>query len=201
MRRPEIEEIDNAEELKKWYWLKQELVDFCKCAAISYKGGKFDIIERIALHLEQATPSVQIGLIGIKPKPYKWSKKLLTPGTLITTDYTNGPNTREFFKEHCGMQFHFSISFMDWMKNNAGKTLKEAVTKWNSLHEQEKVRGFESVIPKHNQYNQYIRDFFADNPDKNWAVARAAWKLKRALPLGLHTYSRTDLDLLNKQNK
>ena len=48
MKRPNINEIETGEELKRWYWLKQELVDFCKAIDLSYVGAKFDILERIA---------------------------------------------------------------------------------------------------------------------------------------------------------
>ena len=33
-------------ELVRWYWLKEELVAYCKLAGINYKGVKFDILKR-----------------------------------------------------------------------------------------------------------------------------------------------------------
>jgi hypothetical protein len=56
-------------------------------------------------------------------------------------------------------------------------------------------KSFKSVIPAHNQYNQYIRDFFADNPGKTLKDARHYWKLKRQLPVQRHRYERSDLKL------
>ncbi len=47
MKRPDINDIVTGEELKRWYWLKQELVDFCKQTQLNYIGGKLDILERI----------------------------------------------------------------------------------------------------------------------------------------------------------
>lgn len=84
---------------------------------------------------------------------------------------------------------------MNWMKENAGKTLKDAVTEWERLEELKKGGNHKSEIPEGNQYNKYMRDFFADNPDKTIADARLCWKLKRALPLGRHVYERSDLSL------
>jgi hypothetical protein len=115
--------------------------------------------------------------------------------TIITDSYTNGPNTRQFFKEHCGERFHFSIPFMDFMKNNCGKTLQDAINEWKRLDELSKYKNFKSEIPEGNQYNKYIRDFFADNPNMTINQARHFWKLKRSLPLGRHIYERTDLEL------
>jgi hypothetical protein len=100
-----------------------------------------------------------------------------------------------FFKEHCGDTFHFSIPFMDFMKNNCGKTLQDAVNEWQRLDELTKNKNHKSTIPSGNQYNQYIRDFFVDNPNKTIKEARHCWQLKRALPLGRHVYERTDLGL------
>jgi hypothetical protein len=196
MNRPDIKDIQNGTELKRWYWLKQELVDYCKSTQLNYTGTKFDILDRIANSLDNDS-SKQTNLKP-RPKPtskFDWSKSKLTLKTIITDSYTNGPNTRKFFKDHCGDKFHFSIPFMDFMKKNCGKTLQDAVNEWRRLNEITKAKGFKSRIPEGNQYNQYIRDFFADNPTKSIKDARHFWKLKRSLPLGRHVYEKTDLIL------
>ena len=36
MKRPDLIDIQTAEELRQWYWLKQELVDYCKKIKVSY---------------------------------------------------------------------------------------------------------------------------------------------------------------------
>jgi Domain of unknown function (DUF6434)/SAP domain-containing new25 len=196
MNRPDIRDIKSGDELKKWYWLKQELIDYCKLTQLSYTGAKFDILDRIASSLDNESSKP----INLKPRPkptskFLWSTSKLTLNTIITDSYTNGPNTREFFKKHCGDKFHFSIPFMDFMKKNYGKTLQDAVNEWIRLHEQTKSKGFKSNIPEGNQYNKYIRDFFADNPTKTIKDARHFWKLKRSLPLGRHIYESTDIKL------
>jgi hypothetical protein len=196
MIRPDINEIETGAELKRWYWLKEELVDFCKRTQLSYVGAKFDILERIATALDKGVTKTENTTNEVKPtSKFIWSKSLLTLDTIITDSYTNGPNTRKFFKQHCGDNFHFSIQFMDFMKNNCGKTLQNAVNEWHKLNEQSKDKNFKSEIPASNQYNKYIRDFFADNPTMTLEQARHFWKLKRSLPLGRHIYEKTDLKL------
>ena len=121
-----------------------------------------------------------------KSKPastFDWANETLTPETTITDSYKNGPNSKRFFKEYCGKKFSFNVAFMNWMKTNAGKTLKDAVTEWERLEELIKSGRYKAEIPAGNQYNKCIRDFFADNPDKNITDARHYWKLKPALPL------------------
>jgi hypothetical protein len=196
MTRPSINEIETGEELKRWYWLKKELVDFCKRTNLSYVGPKFDILERIANVLDYGKSNTLPLSQPKKPtSKFDWSKSILSLDTVITDNYTNGPNTRNFFKQHCGEKFHFSIPFMTFMKNNSGKTLNDAIIEWRRLYNLSKDKNFKSVIPQGNQYNKYIRDFFADNPTMTITQARHFWKLKRSLPLGRHIYEKTDLNL------
>ncbi len=196
MTRPDIKNIETGDELKLWYWLKQELVDFCKLTQISYVGSKFDILDRIAEALYKGIIKPKKATLKVKPTSnFLWSKSQLNLETVITDSYTNGQNTRKFFKEHCGDKFHFSIPFMDFMKNNCDKTLHDAVNEWHKLNEKGKDKNFKSEIPAGNQYNKYLRDFFADNPSMTVQQAREYWKLKRSLPLGRHIYERTDLEL------
>jgi hypothetical protein len=196
MKRPHIDKIETGAELKRWYWLKQELVDYCKLTQLSYVGAKFDILERIASALDNGVRETEKKSQKAKPtSKFLWANSSLSLDTVITDSYTNGPNTRKFFKQHCGDKFHFSIPFMDFMKNNCGKTLNDAVNEWQRLNELSKDKNFKSDIPAGNQYNKYIRDFFADNPNLTIEQARHFWKLKRSLPLGKHIYEKTDLKL------
>jgi hypothetical protein len=197
MTRPAIEDIKSGEELKRWYWLKSELVAFCKVAKLSYLGSKFETLDRLADALDhKGAPKAQNTSKASKPSSkFAWSKSTLTLDTIITDSYTNGPNTRKFFKSHCGEKFHFSIPFMDFMKNNIGKTLQDAVNEYHRLETLRKTKDFKSEIPAGNQYNKYLRDFFLDNPTMTAAQARHFWKLKRNLPLGSHKYEREDLNL------
>jgi hypothetical protein len=191
--RPDFSDIQTSEEFQKWYWLKAELVAFCKLADIGYSGSKFEIIARIVEMFD-------VGVITAKKRKkatskFDWHCAELTLETIITDSYKNSRNVRQFFKKCCGQKFHFNIAFMNWMKTSVGKTLANAVEEWKRLDEQSRQKDFKSEIPKGNQYNQYLRDFFADNPNKTITNARHFWKLKRQLPLGLHKYERTDLEL------
>ncbi len=202
MKRPDIDKIKTGDELKRWYWLKEELVDFCKQVQLSYTGAKFDILERIAIALDNGISKKEKEPKSNKPaSKFIWSKSLLSLDTVITDSYTNGPNTRKFFKQHCGDKFHFSIPFMNFMKNNCGKTLQDAVNEWQRLQQLKKDKNFKSEIPAGNQYNKYIRDFFTDNPKMTIEQARHFWKLKRSLPLGKHVYEKKDLELKDRTDK
>jgi hypothetical protein len=194
MNRPDINEIETGAELKRWYWLKEELVDFCKKTEISYVGAKFDILERIADQLDNGSkPNAKPRTINRQSSNFDWHSAALSLDTVITDNYKNTQNVRQFFKQYCGGKFHFSIPFMAFMKANIGKTLNDAVEEWEKLNQQRKDKDFKSDIPSGNQYNKYIRDFFADNPTMTIEQARHFWKLKRSLPLGRHVYEKEDL--------
>jgi len=195
MERPQLPNISSAEEFKQWYWLKEELISYCREVGIKTTGGKFEIAERIVNYLntgETKANQVQEKSIKKPTSKFDWKNEQLTVNTIITDNYKNNSNVRKFFIEQVGAKFSFSIDLMQWMKDNVGKTLGDAVTEWHRLQELKKNPNYQSVIPAHNQYNQYTRDFLADNPDKSIQDARKYWKLKRSKP-GKLKYSKSDL--------
>lgn len=199
MKRPDILVVKSAEELKNWYWLKTELVCLAKSKGVSGADAKFEILDSIASHFEGKE------IMG-KPKnkvtsAFNWSKEPLSLETVITDSYKNTENVRSFFVEHCGAGFAFHIQFMNWMKSNPGKTLKNAIATWKAIRDLQKDGSSKTIIPKSNQYNQYVRDFFADNPDKTLKEAQLCWKLKRALSMERHVYANTDLTLISLDDK
>ena len=155
MERPELKNISSAEEFKQWYWLKEELVTYCREMGIKTTGGKLEIAERI-INYQNNGKVIQVEEKSIQ-KPtskFDWKNEQLTLDTVITDNYKNNSNVRKFFIEQVGKQFSFSIDLMQWMKKNVGKTLKDAVTEWKRLQELKKDPNYQSVIPSHNQYNQ-----------------------------------------------
>jgi Domain of unknown function (DUF6434)/SAP domain-containing new25 len=193
-KRPLISTITTGKELKRWYWLKEELVAYCKKVSINYSGAKFEILDRLANALDNKP---MLAKKSERPTSlFDWSKEPLSLRTRITDSYRNGPNVRKFFIENCGAKFHFSIPFMKWMKENESKILKDAINEWKRLDKLSKDKNFKSIIPPNNQYNQYIRDFFLDNPNKKMKDARLCWKKKRQLPMERHKYEKDDLKLI-----
>lgn len=104
---------------------------------------------------------------------------------------------RRFFKSQVGDGFKFNRAFMAWMKENVGQPLSAAVDEYLRLPAESAKPGYQSDIAHHNQFNQYTRDFPADNPGAGLDDVRRVWALKRRLPTedGRHRYARADLDL------
>lgn len=195
--RPDISTLTTGAALRRWYWTKDELTDEARRRGVKTTGGKFTILDRIAHYLdtgETLFPGDK------KPKvtsKFDWHSANLTPETVITDSYRNSQNVRRFFKAQVGDHFKFNTTFMAWMKANTGKTLAEAVVEFNRQQADAAKPGFQSDIAHHNQFNQYTRDFLADNPALGMKDVRHFWALKRALPSedGRHRYDPADLTL------
>lgn len=201
--RPDISSVGSAADLKRWYWLKDELVQYARECGIKTSGGKFTILDRIG-HFLDTGETVWPGDKKAKvTSAFDWHSEALSLETVITDSYKNGQNVRHFFKEHAGEGFRFNIEFMAWMKSNTGKTLADAVAEYKAMRAREKADGFQSQIAEHNQFNLYTRDFLEDNPGLGMSEVRKFWALKRQLPSesGRHVYERSDLELAeeNKQ--
>lgn len=82
------------------------------------------------------------------------------------------------------------MAFQNWLKNNSGKTYKEAIAAYDQILENKK-KG-KTKIDKQFEYNTYIRDFFADNQGKSLEQAIQCWKYKKQLP-GHNRYERAHL--------
>lgn len=196
-KRPELSDITTSAELRRWYWMKDELLDACRRLGLRTAGGKFQLLDRIA-HFHDTGETVFTGDKKTKvSSKFDWHAAPLTPETIITDSYKNSQNVRRFFKAHVGPHFKFNIASMAWMKENVGKTLADAVVAIKKLDQEAKQPGFQSKIADHNQFNQYTRDFLADNPQMGMKEVRYFWALKRALPSddGRHRYDPEDLTL------
>ncbi len=196
MSRPNFEDIKTGAEFKRWYWLKEELVDICKRSNLTYSGGKFDLQDRIAHALDNNGELLEKSTTK-KTSKFNWAKANLTPGTIITDNITFGPNFRRFMKVHIGKRFSCHSDFMDWVKGNPGKTLQNAVEHWYLLEDRKNDPDFKRKIAGHNMYAQYTRDFLKDNPGKTIKDAKEYWLLKRRLPTetGFVKYEPNDLKI------
>lgn len=182
MSRPELNKQLAPGDFKNYYWLKKELVNFCTKEGINTSGGKIDIAKRIEEYLEtgkvQKTQSVNKKYISA----FDWKKVTLSTKTVITDNYKNTQNVRAFFQKETGKSFRFNTEFMNWMKQNPGKTLGDAVVKWKEIKRNSKTKAFKTVIAPQFEYNTYIRDFMKDNPNSSMKDAIKSWKSIRNLP-------------------
>ena len=183
--RPELNKELDSETFKSFYYLKEELVRFCRENNLPVSGGKMELTDRIARFLD--TGEVK------KTSPKRKSTVnigTITENTKIEPDIVCSEKHRAFFKEKIGKSFSFNVAFQKWLKSNTGKTYGEAVNAYYQILE-EKKKG-KSTIDKQFEYNTYIRDFFKDNQGRSLEEAIICWKYKKGLR-GHNRYERSDL--------
>ena len=194
--RPDFEAIKSGEEFNSWYWLKEELVTFCKYLRLPHTGGKFALRDRIIYALDHNGQLLPQKSSPKKKSKFNWANASLTLDTVITDNVSFGPNFRNFMQSQIGNKFSCHSDFMDWVKSNTGKTLQEAVLQWQALEDRKKDGEFRREIADHNMLAQYVRDFLEDNPGKTLKDALQCWKVKRRQPTqnGFVVYAAKDLD-------
>ncbi|MEM8996586.1 MAG: DUF6434 domain-containing protein [Acidobacteriota bacterium] len=196
-RRPDITTVTDGTEVRRGYWMKNELLEECRRLGLKVSGGKFRLLDRIAHYHDTGETTFPGDKAAKVTSKFDWRSAELTPETVITDSYKNSRNVRLFFKAQIGPHFKFTIATMAWMRENTGKTLADAVEAIKRLEAESKEPGFRSKIADHNQFNRYTRDFLADNPQMGMDEVRYFWALKRALPSedGRHRYHPSDLSL------
>ena len=189
-QRPALTTSISVADFRAYYWLKQELVDFCRQHGISSNGGKIEIAQRIEQFL--ATGAIEQPIkSGRKHQPQPMNEAL-TLDTVIHEGFVCTQRHRTFFTS-IEPHFHFSTFIQNYIKANVGKTYRDIIATWHE-HEHAKKRGdLQTSIAPQFEYNQFTRDFFNDpkNKGKTRRDAIRAWKVKRSLP-GDNRYSPDD---------
>lgn len=186
--RPVLDERPDGKTFRSFYYLKEELTDFCRKNGLPASGGKIELTDRIARFLD--TGEI-LPASAARKKPAAVSG--IHEDMKIETDFVCSETHRAFFKAQIGSGFSFNVAFQKWLKSHAGKTYREAVAAYYQILE-EKKKG-KTKIDKQFEYNTYIRDFFADNPGKSLEEAIRCWKYKKRLE-GHNRYERADLAAL-----
>ena len=195
-KRPRLNENMSLKDFKDFYWLKEELVLFCKKNEIDCSGGKIEITDRIIYFLETGKKDKK-HIVRKSKSNFDWNVENLSRETIITDNYKNTENVRRFFLAEIGTHFKFNVLFMNWMKQNTSKTLQNAVDEWNRIQLLKKDKNYRSEIGSQFEYNAYMRDFLNDNPHLTINDARKYWMFKRQTR-GNKTYTKSDLQLKQK---
>ncbi|PQJ79573.1 DUF6434 domain-containing protein [Polaribacter porphyrae] len=195
-KRPTLNKDISVKDFTDFYWLKKELMQFCKKEDLRITGSKIDISKRIAEYLNTGKKNELIkSTENKKTSTFNWKTENLTLKTLITDNYKSTENVRSFFEKEIGKQFKFNIKFMNWMKVNSGKNLKDAIEEWNKITIQNKLSSAVKNIAPQFEYNTYLRDFLLDNPKLKRNLGIQLWNLKKQLR-GNNKYEKEDLNLI-----
>lgn len=186
--RPKLDNNLDSSTFKEYYYLKEELIAFCRKNNLQITGGKLELTERIAKFLDTGKRTYKIHTAR--------KTKIIDEITLDSTieeNFVCSEKHRAFFKQQIGNSFSFNVEFQKWLKGNSGKTYQNGVDAYYQILEDKKKN--KTTIDKQFEYNTYIRDFFDDNKGKSLEQAIKCWKYKKSLK-GHNKYEKDDLKIL-----
>ena len=191
-----------ASEFKEYYFLKEELKEFCRNEGLKLSGSKSQLEERIIYYLDtgkslddskHAQNNTKNNANFQKSNLYKATdSEEITLDSILGENFKCSEDKREFFENEIGKGFKFKVQFQKWLKANPNKTYQDAIKAYYEIQNSNE----KTAIDKQFQYNQYIRDFFKDNDDKTLEDAIKCWNYKKSLK-GHNRYENSDLDALN----
>lgn len=117
--RPDLDKNLDSRTFKEYYYLKEELIDFCRKNNLQATGGKLELIERIANFLDTGNRTY-------KTHTTKKTKIVdeITLDAIIEENFVCSEKHRAFYKEQIGNNFSFNVAFQKWLKSNSGKLIK-----------------------------------------------------------------------------
>ncbi len=190
MERPVLDRRLDSETFRSFYYLKDELVRFCRENKLPASGGKAELTERIAHYLDTGEASAAL------PAERKRTAvpETITAESHIEPDFVCSETHRAFFREKIGPAFTFNVAFQKWLKSSSGKTYGDAITAYHRIIAEKMLK--KPTIGSQFEYNTYIRDFFAVNKGKTLQDAIKCWKYKKSLQ-GHNRYEPSDLIALD----
>jgi hypothetical protein len=184
-KRPRLTRTIDPDDLRKYYWLKAELAQFCQQLGIPGSGRKLDILNRIEVLLRTGKTikpeRIVLGANSADGLPRGFGRRLSNAGVLTlktsVVNFKSDQRTREFFESVIGQHFHFTAHLNQFMRGRSDLTYGDLVKEWLAERELRKDKSYKPPIMKSCEYNQYIRDYFADpmNRGKSLKDAIGSW--------------------------
>ena len=172
--RPELRPGLAPETFRDWYWLKAELVAFCRANGLPTAGAKRELAECIAAFLTDGTVLRPAPRVRTPREPMP---KTLTPATPIGQGWTCGERLRAFFETEVGPSFRFNRALITVIKAPAGRTLGDALAVWQASEAEP-----DRAIAPDLEYNAFTRAYSRAHPDATRAEVRDAWRARRETP-------------------
>jgi len=178
----------DSKEFRDHYFLKEELVAFCRQEGLQSTGGKPELNERIEAYLDTGKKLV------VKMRVRTSKDGPISKNTTIGKNPICSETARAFFKQYLGDTFTFKVPFMKWIRSHPNDTYGDAIDAYKVIMDE--LRNNATTIDKQFEYNAYIRDFFADNMGMTLKDAIICWRYKKGLS-GHNHYQKSDLVALS----
>ena len=116
--RPELTADLDSNTFREYYYLKEELMAFCRDHHLPVSGGKQELTERIACFLDSGDvqrPAVK------RNANHKTVASEIALESVIEEDFVCTETHRAFFKKVIGSRFSFNVPFQQWLKTTQGE--------------------------------------------------------------------------------
>ena len=187
--RPQINAEISVTDFKEFYWWDCELNEFCRDHGLVSTDRKTAKEARIIRFLQgQATAddfrstAKKRSYTVLSPLPPQKKSCLESRGeeptldTIICEDFKFNQKNRDFFLRQIGDHFKFTAHIGAYVRSNYGKiTYRDFIKEWENDLAHRKA-GYKPPIMASCRYNQFIRDYLADNEGASFSDAVAAWK-------------------------
>ena len=121
MERPILDKNLDSQTFRDFYFLKEELVNFCRENGLPVSGGKLEISDRIAYFLD--TGKI---LSASTERKRATTIPTICEDTKMEANFVCSEKHSTFFREHIGNRFSFNVAFQKWLKSNSGKFHKSS---------------------------------------------------------------------------
>lgn len=106
--RPELSKDMESTVFRDYYYLKEELVAFCRENGLPASGGKLELTDRIVYFLDTGE------VLPKQPKHTRSktvSDSVITLSSIIEENFVCSVKHRAFFKNEIGGSFSFNVTF------------------------------------------------------------------------------------------
>ena len=136
--RPKLTKELKAKDFLEYYYLKEELVQFCRNNGLPSFGGKQELTERIAYFLDTG----KIERASQIPSARRNKKiSIITADTLIEENIVCSEVHRAFFKKEIGENFSFNVALKKKAQGKCWKYKKSL--KGSNRYEQSDLKALE----------------------------------------------------------
>jgi hypothetical protein len=194
--RPALDAHLEADTFRRFYYLKEELIRFCRQNGLAASGSKEALADRVDRYLRTGLPDRTPAARRTQPRPRRALRPDSEPalGAALGEGFKCTEARRAFFESIVGPRFHFGVKFQRYLRSNPDATYADAIEEWRRLEMRTEVA---ELIDPQFEYNRYIRDFFSANPGRTLRDAIACWRFRRSLP-GSRGYDPSDLAVLGE---
>ena len=171
----------SSEEFIEHYYLKNELIDFCKEEGLDTSGNKSDLIIRIVNYLNTTNKLNNTRINNKSSVLQDTSRKS------IEKNENNTEEVDEFFEDKIDLDSYKKLNNPKKFQYNIFKGI---IHVYHGIKDM--LKNTRTALGKQHQYDSYIRAFFLSNPDKTFENAVQCWKYKKSLN-GSRQYEDSDL--------